>query len=331
MPMKNTVREIPKIELHCHLDGSVSLAYIQAQAEEQNIAIDIDKISADAQCQSLVEYLVCFDEILKVMQTEKSLVDSVVDVVSQAHHDGIKYIELRFAPKLHLDKGLSVLEVISAAVQGAIKAEATYPVVVRLLVCGMKHHSNEENIEVFQHILEHPSLQEYVVGVDLAGGEDDNTMPEFADSIAFAKAHQLNLTLHAGECGCNKNVYDAIKLGARRVGHGVSSIKDAQLLETLKTEDVLLEICPCSNLQTKAIQHISEIDIPLLKKLDVPFLINTDNRGVTQTNLVQEYLLLLDNQLLTLEDIPVINKRALKYAFVEPEIKSQLIETYFKS
>ncbi|MCS4485753.1 adenosine deaminase [Staphylococcus americanisciuri] len=327
--MKHTVREIPKIELHCHLDGSVSRSYLRAQAKAQNISIDIEKTSVDTQCQSLDEYLESFDEILKVMQTEKSLIDSVIDVVSQVHHDGVKYIELRFAPKLHLDKGLSMLEVMNATVQGAMQAEATYPVVVRLLVCGMKHHSNEENIEVFQHIHTHPSLQKYIVGVDLAGGEEDEAMSTFAECIAYAKAHQLNLTLHAGECGCNKNVYDAIKLGAQRIGHGVSALKDMRLLETLKNEEVLLEICPCSNLQTKAVQHIAEIDIPLLKKLDVPFLINTDNRGVTQTNLVQEYLLLLDNQLLTLDDIPIINKKALKYAFVEPEVKSQLRKAYF--
>ena len=327
--MNHTVREIPKIELHCHLDGSVSPEYLATQAEEQNIALDMEKTSVDEDCQSLDEYLGCFDEILKVMQTEKSLIDSVVDVAVQAHHDGIKYIELRFAPKFHLDKGLSLLDVISATVQGAMKAEAQYPVVVRLLVCGMKHHSNAENIEVFRYLHEQPSLQKYVVGVDLAGGEEDDAMYEFAECIAYAKAHKLNITLHAGECGCNKNVYDAIKLGAKRIGHGVSSLKDTELLSKLKREDVLLEICPCSNLQTKAIQNINDIDIPLLKQLDVPFLINTDNRGVTRTNLVKEYALLLDNQLLTLEDIPLINQKALKYAFVDSETKQQLIKTYF--
>lgn len=327
--MNKTIKEIPKIELHCHLDGSVSQTYIQSQANEQNIAIDMTKISANAQCQSLDEYLRCFDEILKVMQTSKSLSDSVIDVVSQAHHDGVKYIELRFAPKFHMDQGLSLSEVLNAVVQGAVQAEHQYPVIVRLLVCGMKHHSNAENIEVFKQIHTQPSIQKYIVGVDLAGGEEDEAMMQFAECIEYAQTHNMNLTLHAGECGCNKNVYDAIKMGAQRIGHGVSSIKDVQLLETLKKEDVLLEICPCSNLQTKAIRHISEINLPLLKKLDIPFLINTDNRGVTQTNLIREYTLLLENELLTMEDIATINRRALKYAFVESEVKAQLMNRYF--
>ncbi|HDZ9991175.1 TPA: adenosine deaminase [Staphylococcus aureus] len=309
--------EIPKIELHCHLDGSVSYEYLKSQSKKQKIQIDMNKVTVGEHCERLDYYLKSFDEILKVMQTEESLIESVLDVVKQAEQDGIKYIEIRYAPKLHTQKNLKILEVLLAVCKGAELAESQCDVITRLIVCGMKHYSNFENIEILKHVLKNKDLQQYIVGMDLAGGEEDNSIGKYSEAIEYAKNNNFNITIHAGECGCIKNVYDSVELGAKRIGHGVALLKSEQEIKEFSKRKVLLEICPKSNVQTKAIKCLEDLDIELLKQYNVPYLINTDNRTVTGTTLIKEYRLLLENNLISMDEIKRINKEAIGYTFID--------------
>ncbi|HDD0309468.1 TPA: adenosine deaminase [Staphylococcus aureus] len=313
--MKSLIRNIPKVELHCHLDGSVSKEYIKWQSLLQNIEIDLNKAEVKSDNKSLEEYLQCFDEILKVMQTTSSIENAVIDVAKQAIKDGIVYIELRFAPLFHIKKGLDVVEVLAAFCKGADYVEKHFDITVRGIICGMKHHSLADNIHLFEYLKEKEEYNNYIVGVDLAGAEEKFPIEIHSKAIQYAKSLGLNITLHAGECNCIKNVYDSISLGAKRIGHGVASFNDDNLLKLLSREKIMLEICPKSNLQTKAIQDIRELDLSKLLLMNVPFIINTDNRTVTNTTLVEEYKLLLDNDLITIEEIELINKKAIDYVF----------------
>ena len=117
--MKAVLKQIPKLELHCHLDGSVSIEYLKSQSESQQVGIDIEKVTVEQDCQSLAEYLQSFDEILKVMQTQESLIEAVIDVARQANEDGVKYIEIRFAPAFHQDFGLKTIEILDMVCEGA--------------------------------------------------------------------------------------------------------------------------------------------------------------------------------------------------------------------
>ena len=326
--MRAQIQSIPKVELHCHLDGSVSMSYLKRQSKRQGIDIDLSRVYVKDTCENLDDYLKCFDEILKVMQTAESLSSAVHDVAQQAEADGVRYIELRFAPLLHTKQGLTVEDVFGAVCEGVAHAEATYDITVRIIVCGMKHHTNEANIALFELMASHRAVSDYIVGVDLAGSEE--AFPTHTQQAVIEYAQQLeHVTLHAGECGCNKNVYDAIALGAKRIGHGVSSFEDAALLQQLKEKDVLLEICPKSNLQTRAIKDIAQLDIQRLLALGVPFVINTDNRTVTQTTLVSEYALLVAHEALAVTDIYHINARALNYSFLTEQKKADIAARYF--
>ncbi|UMT78926.1 adenosine deaminase [Staphylococcus roterodami] len=326
MTDKSKIASIPKIELHCHLDGSVSYGFLKKQSYDQNIDIDFNKVMVSRYCENLDQYLESFDEILKVMQTENSLVDSVIDVVQQANNDGIKYMEIRFAPKLHTQKGLSILEVLLSVCKGVKIAESKYDVITRLIICGMKHHSNIQNIEIFKNIMENKELKKLIVGVDLAGSEEDNSIEKHKVAIEFARNNNLNITLHAGECGCAKNVYDSVKLGAKRIGHGVALFKNKDDIKDFAKSNVLLEICPKSNLQTKAIKSLNELDLPLLRKYQIPYLINTDNRTVTGTTLIKEYEMLLENNLISIEEIKRVNKEAISFSFIS-ETEIEMLKT----
>ncbi len=326
--MNAELKGIPKLELHCHLDGSVSLEYLEKQSQQQGIPIQIDKVTVDQHCQSLAEYLQSFDEILKVMQTRISLIDAVVDVAEQAVHDGVKYIEIRFAPAFHQGQGLEIDEILTAVCKGASLAEQTFGIKVRMLICGMKHHSDEMNRAIFDSLRDDETLEAYIVGVDLAGDEAASPTTEHEALIQYAQQQGLNITLHAGECGCAKNVYDAVRFGAQRIGHGVAALQDEDVLATVKAKDVLLEFCPKSNLQTKAIKSLDSLDLQRLLKENIAFLINTDNRTVTQTNLLDEYALLLEHKLLNWADIVRINFKAIDYTFANSSTKQWLKQQF---
>lgn len=323
-----TVNNISKTELHCHLDGSVSIELIQQLAREQQVNINIEDIQVDQACESLDEYLKSFDTILKVLQTKDSLEKAVIDVAQQAHHDNIKYIEIRFAPLFHMDKGLNLKEILEAVNNGANKAESLYQIKVNMLVCGMRHHENKTNIDLFTEVNALKNETRHVVGFDFAGPEEAFPTSAIQEAIQYSSHSSSHLTLHAGECGCIHNIIEGIELGARRIGHGVAAISDNTALEYIKNRNVLLEICPTSNLQTKAIQTLDELNIRKLIEQDIPFNINTDNRTVSSTNLNTEYELLYNHNLMTIDEIKDINIKAIEHAFLSDNEKENLKSKY---
>ncbi|MER2036239.1 adenosine deaminase [Mammaliicoccus vitulinus] len=323
-----TVNNISKTELHCHLDGSVSIELIQQLARDQQVNINIEDIQVDQACESLDEYLKSFDTILKVLQTKDSLEKAVIDVAQQAHHDNIKYIEIRFAPLFHMDKGLNLKEILEAVNNGANKAESLYQIKVNMLVCGMRHHENKTNIDLFTEVNALKNETRHVVGFDFAGPEEAFPTSAIQEAIQYSSHSNSHLTLHAGECGCIHNIIEGIELGARRIGHGVAAISDDTALEYIKNRNVLLEICPTSNLQTKAIQTLDELNIRKLIEQDIPFNINTDNRTVSSTNLNTEYELLYNHNLMTIDEIKDINIKAIEHAFLSDNEKENLKSKY---
>ncbi|PTI28190.1 adenosine deaminase [Mammaliicoccus vitulinus] len=323
-----TVNNISKTELHCHLDGSVSIELIQQLAREQQVNINIEDIQVDQACESLDEYLKSFDTILKVLQTKGSLEKAVIDVAQQSHHDNIKYIEIRFAPLFHMDKGLNLKEILEAVNNGATKAESLYQIKVNMLVCGMRHHENKTNIDLFTEVNALKNESRHVVGFDFAGPEEAFPTSAIQEAIQYSNHSNSHLTLHAGECGCIHNIIEGIELGARRIGHGVAAISDDTALEYIKNRNVLLEICPTSNLQTKAIQTLAELNIRKLIEQDIPFNINTDNRTVSSTNLNTEYELLYNHNLMTIDEIKDINIKAIEHAFLSDNEKENLKSKY---
>ncbi|MEP9853165.1 adenosine deaminase [Staphylococcus aureus] len=320
MPKK--LEDIAKIELHCHLDGSTSIELIKQLADEQNIVLNESHLLVSENCESLAEYLNCFDEILKVLQTKDSLKRAVIDVAQQASNDNVKYIEIRFAPLLHTEKGLDLDEVLEAVESGVQIAVETLDININLLICAMRQHEASVNEALFDYLEKNNS--EVVCGIDFAGPEAAVPPEDIRTTIQYGLDKGFNLTLHAGECGCMHNVMESIRIGAKRVGHGVAINENEAALEEIKRKDVLLEMCPKSNIQTKAIQDLKELNIPYLLEHDIPFLINTDNRTVTQTSLNEEYALLLKHQLITFEQIEYINLRAIKYTFLSESEQAHL-------
>lgn len=306
------------IDLHCHLDGSLSLEYIQSILGDQ---ITQEDIQAPDNCQSLTEYLSKFDIPLKCMQNEEHLKGAAWDFMRLAARDNVRYIEVRFAPMLSVHEGLKVHRVIEAVLSGLEKGKEEYHIDYNVIVCAMRHHSVEDNLEMLKAA--RSFLGSGVCGADLAGDENHYPMKNFIPLFQEVKKMEMPFTIHAGECGSPENIKGAIGCGAARIGHGIAMAGRRDIQELCRRKHIGIEMCPISNLQTKA----ASIDnYPLRQFLDEKLLvtINTDNRTVSNTNLGKEKKFIQKQYGITEEDIRAMTRNAIEISFADDEVKNRL-------
>lgn len=322
---------LPKIDLHCHLDGSVRPETIIELAREQNITLPSDDIEtirslmiAPETCQNLSEYLLRFELPLSVMQTAEAIERISFEVFEDAAKENVKYLEMRYGPMLHLNKGLTLDQVISSAVKGMKRAEAMYDIKGNYILSILRHMPKETIKSVLDAGAAY--LNNGVVAFDLAGGEADGFCHEFIPYAQYAIEKGYRVTIHAGEQGCGQNVYDAVSLlGAERIGHGIHIKGHADAYQLVKQESVTLETCPSSNVQTKAVDHIKNHPIKAFYKDNVLITINTDNRTVSNTTMTDEVRKVCEQFSLTAEDYAAIYKTSVDNSFATDAIKQHLL------
>lgn len=320
---EKVIKQLPKVELHCHLDGSVPMDTLQELAESQKMdATPLAQAIAPAKCENLDEYLKSFDLILQYLQTAESLEYSGYAVARDAAQENVRYLEIRFAPLLHTDAGLTVPEVIQAVSMGIQRAMADYPILVNLLVCGMRQHSNALNRSLLEEALD--IKESRVVGFDMAGPEPDGANNHISPLTTFAREKGLQITLHSGECGCARNVAQAIRLGAERIGHGIAVQSEPKVQELCVENGTVLELCPTSNIQTNAVTDWDSYPLQTFLDKGIKCCINTDNRTVSDTTLTKEYLLLHKHLNIGYEAMKAFNLNALSRAFTTDEMKQQI-------
>ena len=327
-----TIEKLPKIELHCHLDGSISMQTIRRLAQEAGIKLPVSdddlrqKITAPQDAESLMDYLAPFDFVLPMLQTEAALELAAYDILDQAQQDNIRYMEIRFAPTLHTSGGLTLAQVVAAVTRGLAAGERDFQVKANALLCGMRHESVDSVLTVV-NLFAAGGLT-HLAGFDLAGVEADGFPEAFAPVLKKVKANGIPLTLHAGECGCAQNVMDAIKLGATRIGHGVA-IKDmpdkwAELID----KKITLEMAPTSNIQTKAIDKAENYPFKTLFDAGVRITINTDNRTVSDTTLTDEYMKLADWFGFDEAVFRQVARYAFEASFMSPQQRADLADEF---
>lgn len=319
---KDILQRVPKVELHCHLDGSISMACLEKMAKKDGYPLEnLAKVRAPKKCQNLQAYLDSFDAVLPLLQSEENLTMAAYDLVEQVSSENVRYLEIRFAPLLHTHQGLNVAQIVDAVCRGIKQGIKDYAVEVNLIISAMRHHSNERNLDLVEKVsaLNHAR----VVGFDYAGDERDD-LGERGAVVALAKDQQFQITLHAGECGCAHHVVEAIHLGATRIGHGVAIKDHPQILDICVQNGILLEICPTSNLQTNAIDTIENYPYPLFVEKKVKFCVNTDNRTVSNTSLTNEYAWLHEHFGFDLPMMQKTNMDAIQASFASEATKQRI-------
>lgn len=302
--------KLPKIELHCHLDGSLSREFVEKRLGR---AVKPEELSVSDDCTSLAEYLEKFDLPLKCIMDEEGLEGAGYDVLRSMSRENVTYAEIRFAPLSSESEHLKCDKIIEAVLRGLERGKKDFGVDFGLITCAMRHHSEEENLRMIRTAREY--LGNGVCAADLAGAEAVYPMSEFMNLFRETKKLGMPFTLHAGECGNAQNIADAIEAGATRIGHGIAMRGNRELMKMVADRGIGVEMCPISNLQTKAVNSISEY--PLREFLDagIKVSINTDNRTVSNTTLVKELEFIQNNYGITDEQIEDMMDNARDTAF----------------
>lgn len=241
---------------------------------------------APSDCASQAEYITYFDDAIAVMQTEEALERIAYELCVDSSAENIDYLEVRWAPRLHLREGLSADQVIEAVLRGL----GAGPIRAVAIVCAMRQHTPEDNAELAR--VAGRFAGRGVVGFDLAG--DEVRFPAARQRPAFdaARAAGLHLTCHAGEAGDPSHVEEALDLGVERIAHGVIGARDPGIVQRVRAEGVVLDMCPTANWKCKAVPSLAEHPLPRLVREGVRCTISTDSRTVAATTLSREFELM---------------------------------------
>lgn len=322
-----TFDNLNKIDLHCHLDGSLSIETIRKLAcniqkelppEEELLS----KMQVRGGCGDLGEYLSCFEIPIPFLCTEQNFKDAVIGVLRDAGKERVVYMEIRFSPLMSAWSGLPFERMIAGALEGRKEGYEKYGVRSNLILCGMRHMPVEENIRMLR--IGREFFREGVCGADMAGNEAAYPILEQKEFFEEAKRLEMPFTIHAGECGSAESVKNAAALGAKRIGHGIAARKDEAVMEECRRRGIALELCPISNLQTKAVSSEAEYPFSLFRERGLTLTVNTDNRMVSGTSLTREFEWLQEQYGITEEDAKKLTENALEAAFAEDDVKQEI-------
>ena len=318
------------IDLHLHFDGSLLPRTVLELAKEQGIALPSEEpdelklfLAAPADCGSLNEYLEKFDLPLLVLQTREAIRKGMYTLASSLKEQGMLYAEIRFAPQLHTKKGLTQEQVVKAALQGLQEAVAGSFFKAKLILCCMRGADNrEENLLTVRTAA--AFLGRGVAALDLAGAEALYPTADYGEVFALAKELSVPFTIHAGEADGPESIRAALRMGASRIGHGVRAGEDPELLEELKERQIPLEMCPSSNVQTKAVPSLSEHPVLSYLRRGLLVTVNTDNMTVSDTTIEREFRLLKEELGMTPKERRQLLLNAADAAFLTAEERWRL-------
>jgi adenosine deaminase len=320
------VRELPKVELHQHVDGSIPVRTTWALMKRHGLcpvesSREMRRLLQlqPAEEGSLLSYLDKFHYPLWITQFYENIVEVTGVIVEEAYSHGVRLLELRYSPAIHTFAGLSLRQAIRAVLSGMNGARKRHPdLELGLVIISMRQHGPHiAKIIARQALAEAQHLHERtgVVGFDLAGAERGNPPRLFREAYDIARKGRLGLTVHAGEDEGPERIWEAIDLlGADRIGHGCSALSDRKLMKRLAKDRILVECCPTSNYQTGAVARGKPHPIYEFLEAGVPVAVCTDNTTVSNTSQTRESELLAER--LSLREIQAIHRDARAHSFV---------------
>ena len=345
-PTLDQIRRAPKVLLHDHLDGGLRARTVLDLADDAGYtalpASDVDALAqwftqGGGDRRSLEQYLEAFSHTVGVMQTRDALVRVARECAEDLAADGVVYAEVRFAPELHVERGLSLDEVVEAVLEGFADGSSGRGITIGAIVTAMR--TAARSLEIAELAVRHRDTG--VCGFDIAGAEAGYPPSRHLDAFQYVARENFHFTIHAGEGFGLPSIWEALQwCGADRLGHGVRIVDDVsteddevhlgRLAAYVRDTRVPLEMCPTSNVHTGAAPSISEHPIGLLKQLRFRVTVNTDNRLMSDVTLSSEFAALVDAFGYGWSDIEWLTVNAMKSAFHPFDERLQLINERIK-
>jgi adenosine deaminase len=327
-----TIKEMPKTDLHCHLDGSVRIDTILDLAARQKVELPsrdpkkLKKILVPGlNCNSLVEYLKPFDITLSIMQERDALERIAFELAEDAAEENIRYLEIRYSPVLHQKNGLKLTEIVDSVLEGLKRAEKQYDIKTGVIICGMRNINPNTSLSLAELAVAYK--KQGVVAFDLAGAEENYPAKHHREAFYLTLNNNINCTAHAGEAYGPESIHQAIHYcGAHRIGHGTRLKEDGDLLNYVNDHRIPLEICLTSNIQTKAALSYEEHPFRFYHAFGLRVTINTDNRLISNTTESQELYFAQKYADLNMEDLKELIISGFKSAFLPMREKKLMLD-----
>ena len=332
--LRALTRAMPKSELHLHLDGSLRPATALELATSRDVAGTPATVKAMRAALVAPEHgadqaalLRAFDLPIELLQDADALERVAGELVEDKAADGVRYAEVRWAPLLHVVKGLPVASGIGAVCRGARLAGARTGIEVRLIATAMRSHDPDANVTLAETAASF--AEDGLVGIDFAGPEA--AFPDVAPHarvFEVARAAGLHVTVHAGEWGGAEQVRRALSVEPERIAHGPGTVDDPDLQAELTRRGVALDLCPTSNVQAGIVASVDEHPLGRLHRAGVPVTLSTDDLTVADITLSEEYARAVERIGLTLPELWAIDRAGLVHAFCDEATRSRLLAEF---
>ncbi len=321
---RRLVQAMPKAELHLHLDGSLRVDTALELSRTRDIDAPRDWLGmsraliAPMPCKSQADLLKTFDLPIALMQDAEALRRITAELVEAKAADNVRYIEIRWGPRLHVFDGLPLADGIEAVCVGAHEASERTGTVVRLICTALRSHDPEGNVVLAETAARFQD--QGLTGWDLAGPEE-----AFPDPLLHGRAYDaaraagLRITIHAGEWGGAPQIRRSLVVNPERVAHGSRTVDDPSLGAELAARGITLDLCPTSNWQAGTHPTLADHPLARLARAGVPVTLNTDDTTVSDITLSEEYVNAVEIIGLTLPELWAIDRRALDVAFADEE------------
>ncbi|MCJ7567381.1 MAG: adenosine deaminase [Anaerolineales bacterium] len=339
--IEQRVQELPKVDLHRHLEGSIRLETIAEIVCEASLPLpqDIESLRrvvqvVDGDPKNHKHFLSKFKNIRQIFRSPEIIQRITIEAVEDAARDQVRYLELRFTPAALAQSGLFHLEDVTGwVIDAAVEAASAHGIDVGLIVSVNRHESLEIAEEAARIAADH--IHEGVVGLDLAGDEVEFPAQPFRSILASAKQAGLGLTIHAGEWTGAENVRHAIlELGADRIGHGIRVLEDPQVTSLARERGIPFEVSIDSNYLTGVIPSIDAHPLPQMIEAGLRTVLTTDDPSIFGTTLSLEYQHAVDHLGLSLESLKGFILTAVQAAFLDPrritKLEAEFVDTFWR-
>ena len=333
---RDFILQLPKTDLHVHLDGSMRYGTIFDLAKKQKVDLPSKTeeelkslVSCTEHTKSLEEYLRGFSITLSVLQEEEALYRAAFELAEDAAKENIRYMEVRYSPILHTNKGLRLTQISDAVISGLRDAEKTYKIRTGVIICGIRNMDPANSVKLAELAIAYKNKG--VIGFDLAGAEFSHPAIHHKEAFDLALKNNLNITIHAGEAFGPESISQAIhNCGTHRIGHGTRLLEDGDLLNYVNDHRIPLEICVKSNFHTKAVSSIKSHPLIFYLDFGLRVTLNTDNRMISDTTMTDEFMLGINELGLSYREIKNIIINGYKSAFVPYKERVELINEALK-
>lgn len=326
-----TIKAFPKTDLHCHLDGSLRPETLKELAIQNGVKLpydDMDELVRYMHCEdstSLPDYLKRFDITLSVMQDPQSVERIAYELCEDAAAENVRWLEVRYSPILHVQKGMKIMDNLEAVIRGMRRAERDFGIRGGVIVCGMRSYDPMISVQLAELAIAYKNRG--VIGFDLAGPEENYPAKAHEEAFRLVLKNNINITIHAGEAYGPESIHQAVHYcGAHRIGHGTHLPEDGGLMNYINDHRICLEICLSSNLQTKSVPSLKQHPFKFFLDYGLRLNLNTDNRLMSNTSVTKEMFLAWKTFNLDIETIKNIIIDGFKSAFIHHRERKEMVK-----